>query len=89
MDQLMTTNGLSTPVVLLQNDTLFQSVYSPRNVLEVLFQRIADCQEIQTLGDNPYTPMKLLNNAIRLLLECGLYHSDFEEWDCKPAANKI
>ena len=42
-----------------------------------------------TLGDDPYTPMQLLNNAIRLLLGCGLYQRDFEEWDRKIATDKI
>ena len=42
-----------------------------------------------TLGKDPYTLMQLLNNAIRLLLGCGLYQCDFEEWDRKLAADKI
>jgi hypothetical protein len=42
-----------------------------------------------TLGDDPYTPVQLLNNPIRLLLGCGLYQRDFEEWDRKTAADKI
>jgi hypothetical protein len=41
------------------------------------------------LGDNPYTPMQLLNNAIQLLLGCGLYQRDFEEWDHKLPADKM
>ena len=78
-DQLTTTYGRLTPTALLQNDTLFRSTYSPIDAPEVLPRRIKDCQEIQTLGDDPYTPMQLLNNAIRLLLGCGLYQRDFEE----------
>ena len=31
----------------------------------------------------------MLNNAVRLLLQTGLYTSDFEDWDCKIAANKL
>ena len=77
------------PTVLLQNDTLFRSPYLPTNAPEVLFHKIKDCQEIMTLGEDPYTPMQLLNNAIRLLLGCGLYQRDFEEWDRKLAADKI
>jgi hypothetical protein len=79
MDQLTTTYGRPTPSALLQNDTLLRSAYSPIDAPKVLFRRIEDCQEIQTLGDDPYTPMQLLNNAIRLLLECGLYQRDFKE----------
>ncbi len=77
------------PDALLQNDTHFQSVYSLNNAPEILFHRIKDCQEIQILGDNPYTPKQLLNNATQLLLGCGLYQHNFEEWDRKIPANKI
>ena len=89
MEQITTTYGRPTPTAFLKNDTLFQSPYLPIDAPEVLFRRIEDCQEIMTLGDNPYTPMQLLNNAIRMLLECGLYQRDFEEWDSKTAADKV
>jgi len=89
MEQMPTTYGRPTPTALLQNDTLFRSPYPPIDAPEVLFRRIEDCQEIMTLGDDPYTPMQLLNNAIRLLLGCGLYQRDFEEWDRKAAADKV
>jgi len=89
LEQMMTTYGRPTPTALLQNDTLFQNPYSPTNAPEVLFRRIKDCQEIMTLGEDPYTPMQLPNNAIRLLLGCGLYQRNFEEWDRKLAADKI
>jgi hypothetical protein len=81
--------GRPKPTTLLQNDTLFCSPYSPIDAPEVLFRRIEDCQEIMTLGNDPYTLMQLLNNAIRLLLGCGLYQCNFEEWDRKTAADKI
>ena len=61
MEQMTTTYGRPTPTALLQNDTLFRSPYSPIDAPEVLFRRIEDCQEIMTLGDDPYTPMQLLN----------------------------
>ncbi len=78
-----------TPAALLQNDTLFWSVYSPQDAPEVLFHCIEDCQEVQILGEDPYTAQQLLNNAVRLLLQCGLYSRDFEDWDRKTASNKI
>ncbi len=31
----------------------------------------------------------MLNNAVRLLLHCGLYTHDFDDWDHKPAFKKI
>jgi hypothetical protein len=63
-DQITTTYGRPTPAALLQNDTLFQSVYSPNDAPEVLFRRIEDCQEVQILGEDPYTAQQLLNNAV-------------------------
>ena len=63
------------------------ATYSPNNAPEVLFWRIEDCQKVQILGENPYTA--LLNNAVRLLLQCGLYTRDFEDWDQKPSGNRI
>jgi hypothetical protein len=36
-DQITETYGKPTPAALLQNDTLFRSIYSPNNALEVLF----------------------------------------------------
>ena len=89
LDQITTTYGRPTPNALLQNDTFFRSAYSPADAPETLFRRIEDCQEVQLLGEDPYTPKQLLNNAIRLLLQCGLYTRDFEDWDRKPAADKI
>ncbi len=89
MEQMTTTYGRPTSTVLLQNDMLFRSPYSPIDAPEVLFRRIKYCQEIMTLGDDPYTPMQLLNNAIRLLLGCGFYQRNFEEWDPKTAADKV
>jgi hypothetical protein len=77
------------PAALLQNDTLFRSAYSPQDAPEVLFCCIEDCQEVQILGDNPYTPQQLLNNAVRLLLQCGLYTRNFKDWDQKLLAEKI
>jgi len=88
-NQITSTYGRPTPAALLQNDTLFRSVYSPQDAPEVLFRRIEDCQEVQILGEDLYTAQQLLNNAVCLLLQCGLYTRDFEDWDCKTASDKI
>lgn len=88
-DQITSTYGQPTPAGLLQNDTLFRSVYSPQDAPEVLFRCIEDFQEVQILGEDPYTGQQLLNNAVHLLLQCGLYTRDFEDWDRKTASDKI
>ena len=88
-DQITATYWRPTPAALLQNDTLFRSVYSPQDAPEVLFRCIKDCQEVQIIGEDPYMAQQLLNNAVRLLLQTDLYTHDFEDWDRKIAANKI
>ena len=87
--QLTATYGQPTPAALLQNNMPFQSMYSPQDAPEVLFRRIKDCQEVHILGEDPYMAQQLLNNAVCLLLQTGLYIRDFKDWDCKIAANKI
>ncbi len=89
LDQITTVYGCPMQNALLQNDMLFCSAYLPANVPETLFRSIKDCQEVQLLGKDKYTPKQLLNNAIRLLLQCGLYTRDFEEWDRKPKADQL
>jgi hypothetical protein len=88
-DQITTTYGFPMSVALLQNDTLFRSVCSMQDASEVLFHRIKDCQEVQILGEDPYTPQQLLNNAMCLLLQCGQFTHDFEDWDQKLPTKKI
>jgi hypothetical protein len=80
-DQITATYGKPTPAALLHNDTLFRSVYSLKDTPKVLFRQIEDCQEVQILGEDPYTAQQLLNNAVRLLFQCGLYTRVFEDWD--------
>ena len=88
IDTLVSTYGRPTASALLQNDTMFRSPYSPADAPEVLFKRIENCQEVQVLGEDPYTATQLLNNAVRLLLGCGMYMRDFEEWDRRATATK-
>jgi hypothetical protein len=77
--KLTSTYGRPDPVALLQNDTLFRSIYSPLDAPKVLFRQSKDCQEVQILGKDPYTPQQLLNNAVHLFLQCGLYTRKFTD----------
>jgi len=52
-------------------------------------QHIEDCQEVQILGEDPYMAQQLLNNAVCLLLQTGLYTRDFKDWDRKLAPDKV
>ena len=88
LEQITMTYGCPMPNALLQNKMLFCSAYLPADAPETLFRHIKDCQEVQLLGKDKYTPKKLLNNAIQLLLQCRLYTRDFEDWDRKPKVDK-
>jgi hypothetical protein len=66
-DQITATYGRPTPAALLQNDTLFRSMYSPQDAPKVLFRRIEDCQEVQILGEGPYTVQQLLNQRKKMM----------------------
>ena len=76
INQITATYGRPIPAALLQIDLLFRSMYSLQHAPEVLFRRIKDCQEVQILGEDPYTAHQLLNNAVPLLLQTGLYARD-------------
>ncbi len=89
LDQITTTYGRPTPNALLQNNMLFCSAYLPADAPETLFRRIKDCKEVQLLGKNKYIPKQLLNNTIQLLLQCGLYTCNFEDWDRKPKEDQV
>ena len=81
-DQLANTYGHPMPVALLSNDQLYFLAYFPADAPEVLFRHIKDCQEVQILGNDPYTPQQLINDAIPLLLATGLSTHDFDDkWD--------
>jgi hypothetical protein len=55
LDQMVSAYGHPMPNTLLQNNTLFRSVYSSDDAPKILFRWIVQCQEIQTLRDDPHT----------------------------------
>jgi hypothetical protein len=51
----------------------------------MLFYRIEQCQEIQTIAQDPYTPKQIINNAIRLLMQLGIFPlKEFDTWEAMP-----
>jgi hypothetical protein len=48
----------------------------------MLFYRIKQCQEIQILAQDPYTPTQIINNAVCLLQQSGIFPlKEFDAWD--------
>jgi hypothetical protein len=82
LEQLETSYGKPDTMTLFGNDTLFQSPFPANKAPEMLFCRIEQCQEIQILAQDHYTPMQIINNAVRLLMQSGIFPlKEFDMWD--------
>ena len=69
-------------MTLYANDTLFQSAFPPTDSPEMLFYRIEQCQEIQTLAQDPYLATQIINNAVKLLMQLNIFPiKEFNTWD--------
>jgi hypothetical protein len=68
-----------------QNNLLFRSPFLPSEAPEMLLYRIEQCQEIQMIAEDPYTPKQIISNAIRLLMVSGIIPlKEFDTWDAMP-----
>jgi hypothetical protein len=48
----------------------------------MLFYTIEQCQEIQIMAQDPYSPMQIINNPLRLLMQLGIFPlKEFDTWD--------
>jgi hypothetical protein len=82
LKQLEMPYGKPDTMSLFQNDTLFRSPFPVTEAPEMLFYRIEQCQEIQTIALDPYTPKKIINNAIHLLMQSGIFQlKEFDTWE--------
>jgi hypothetical protein len=49
---------------------------------EMLFYRIEQCQEIVTLGGDPYTQMQIMNMVVCILMQVQVFPSkEFDTWE--------
>jgi hypothetical protein len=72
-------------IMIHQNDLLFRSPFLPSKAPEMLFYRIEQCQEIQTIAEDPYTPKQIISNAVRLLMASGIFLlKEFDTWEALP-----
>jgi hypothetical protein len=73
---------------LLQHNVLFRLPFCATEALERLFCGIEQCQEIQVIADNLYTPMQLMANTVQLLMASGIFPMrEFEDWEA--TVNKL
>jgi hypothetical protein len=85
LNQLELVYGHPSGHELLQNNALFHLPFHATEAPERLFWHIEQCQEIQVIVDNPYTPMQLMANAVQLLMTSGIFPKrEFEDWEATP-----
>ncbi len=82
LEQLKSSYGKPDTMTLFANDTLFRSLFPANKAPETLFYRIEQCREIQILAQDPYSPMQIINNSVRLLQQSSIFPlKEFDTWD--------
>ena len=86
LEQLEWSYGKPDAMSLFHNNTLFRSAFPATNAPEMLFHQIKQCQEIQTIAQDPYTPTQIINNAVQLLMLSGIFPlKEFDTWEAMAA----
>jgi hypothetical protein len=73
LKQLEALYGKPDTMTLFRNDNLFQSPFPATKAPEMLLYRIEQCQEIQTLAQDPYSNTQIINNAVHLLMQSTIF----------------
>ncbi len=73
LDQLQVSYGKPNMMMLYTNETLFRSPMTAGNLPKMLFYRIEQCQEIQPIGNLPYSKEQIIANAVRILLQANIF----------------
>ncbi len=81
LEQLEASYGKPDTMMLFWNNNLFRSSFAATEAPEMLFYRIEQCQEIQTLAQDPYSNTQIINNAVRLLMQSNILPlKEFDTW---------
>jgi hypothetical protein len=79
---LKTSYGKPNTMTLFCNDVLFRSPFPGTEAPKMFFYRIEQCQEIQTIAQDPYMPKQIIGNAVRLLMQSGIFPlKEFDTWE--------
>jgi hypothetical protein len=82
LNQLQVSYGKPNMMTLYTNDTLFRSPMPAGNLPEMLFYRIEQCQEIQCIGNLPYSDEQIIANTERILLQANIFPlKEFDTWE--------
>jgi hypothetical protein len=82
LNQLQVSYGKPNMITLHTNDTLFCSPMPAGDLPKMLVYRIEQCQEIQRIGNLPYSNEQIIANAIRILLQANIFPlKEFDTWE--------
>jgi hypothetical protein len=82
LNQLQVSYGKPNMMTLYTNDTLFRSPMAAGDSPEVLFYRLEQCQEIQRIGNLPYSDEQIITNAVRILIQANIFPlKEFDTWE--------
>jgi hypothetical protein len=80
--QLQGLHGKPNMMTLYTNNTLFRSPMTPSNSPEMLFYQLEQCQEIQRIGNLPYSDGQIIANAVRILATSNIFPlKEFNTWE--------
>jgi hypothetical protein len=72
-------------IVLFNNDMWFYSPFPPTEAPKMLFYQIEQYQERQTIGQDPYSTPHIINVAIHILKQSGIFPiKEFKTWAVTP-----
>jgi hypothetical protein len=82
LKQLEQSYGKPDMMPIHQNNLLFRSPFLPSEAPKMLLYCIEQCQEIQTIAEDLYTPKQIISNAVRLLMALGIFPlKEFDTWE--------
>jgi hypothetical protein len=82
LSQLQVSSGKPNMMMLYINNILFRSLMTASNLPKMLFYRIEQCQEIQRIGNLPYSKEQIIANTVRILLQANIFPlKEFDAWD--------
>jgi hypothetical protein len=80
--QLQVSYGEPNIMMFYTNNTFFHSPMTAGNLPKMLFYRIKQCQEIQRIGNLPYSEEQIIANSVRILLQANIFPlKEFGTWD--------
>jgi hypothetical protein len=80
--QLQNSYGKPNMMTIFTNDNLFHSLMNPGDSPEMLFYRLEQCQEVQRIGQVPYSAEQIIANAIRILATSNIFPlKEFNTWE--------